>query len=122
MLVSLGMVVSLFLIAALMIRKSQPKQYQKLPKEVVEVLGRSPLGPRQNLVLLRFGSKLILVSQQPGETQSLGEIADAGEAARLVGLCEVQRPESVTGSFRDILRQVVQAQPNTARASHRPIA
>jgi flagellar biogenesis protein FliO len=107
MFASLGMVVFLFLGAALILRKSQPKQFQKLPKEVVEVLGRTPLGPRQNLVVLRFGSKLILVSQQPGETQSIGEIQDPHEAARLTGLCESQRPESITNSFKDVLNQVV---------------
>ncbi|MCU0708750.1 MAG: flagellar biosynthetic protein FliO [Pirellula sp.] len=106
---SLAMVVFLFLGAALILRKSQPRQFQKLPKEVVEVLGRTSLGPRQSLVVLRFGSKLILVSQQPGETQSIGEIQDPNEAARLMGLCESERPESISSSFRDVFNQVVQS-------------
>ncbi len=108
MLISLFLVVVLFMGVTLMIRKSQPKQFQKLPHEVIEVLGRTTMGPRQQLVVLRFGSKLILVSQQPGETQSLGEITDVAETHRLAGLCESQRPESITNSFRDVLRNVVQ--------------
>ena len=55
MTLSLTLVVCLFLIAALMLRKSQPKQFQKLPNEVIEVLGRSTMGPRQQLFVLRFG-------------------------------------------------------------------
>jgi flagellar biogenesis protein FliO len=107
MTLSLALVVCLFLIAALMLRKSQPKQFQKLPNEVIEVLGRSTMGPRQQLYVLRFGSKLILVSQQPGETQALGEITDQEEAARLAGLCEANRPESISNSFKEVFRQVV---------------
>ena len=80
---------------------------QCLPNEVIEVLGRSTMGPRQQLYVLRFGSKLILVSQQPGETQALGEITDQEEAARLAGLCEANRPESISNSFKEVFRQVV---------------
>jgi flagellar protein FliO/FliZ len=114
MILSLVMVVSLFLIAAAILRKSQPKSFQKLPKEVVEVLGRTPMGPRQHLLVLRFGSKLILVNQQAGEVQSLAEITDATEAARLMGLCEANRSESISASFRDVLRQVSTTQARAA--------
>ncbi|MBM3963783.1 MAG: flagellar biosynthetic protein FliO [Planctomycetes bacterium] len=120
MALSLILVVCLFLFAVVMLRKSQPKQFQKLPNEVIEVLGRSTMGPRQQLYVLRFGSKLILVSQQPGETQALGEITDQEESARLAGLCEAHRPESISNSFREVFRQVVtssskQQLPKTSR-------
>jgi len=111
MTLSLTVVVCLFLIAVFMLRKSQPKQFQKLPNEVIEVLGRSTMGPRQQLYVLRFGSKLILVSQQPGETQALGEITDQEESARLAGLCEANRPESISNSFKEVFRQVVTSSP-----------
>jgi flagellar biogenesis protein FliO len=107
--------VFLFLGAVLALRKSQPKQFQKLPKDVVEILGRTPIAPRQNLVVVRFGSKLILVSQQPGETRTLSEIQDANEAGRLTGLCESSRPESISSSFREVLQQVVQAKPTVQK-------
>lgn len=108
---SLSIVVFLFFGAAMILRKSQPKQFQKLPKDVVEVLGRTAIAPRQNLILMRFGSKLILVSQQPGETRSIGEIQDANEVDRLLGLCESSKPESVSNSFREVFRQVAHAKP-----------
>lgn len=111
---SLLMVVFLFLGAVLLLRKAQPKQYQKLPKDVVEVLGRTPMAPRLNLVVVRFGSKLILISQQPGETRAISEIQDVNEAGRLMGLCESNRPESISNSFREVLQQVVQAKPSRA--------
>jgi flagellar biogenesis protein FliO len=116
---SLLVVVFLFLGAVLVLRKSQPKQFQKLPKDVVEVLGRTPIAPRQNLVVVRFGSKLILVSQQPGETRALSEIEDANETVRLTGLCESSRPESISNSFREVLQQVVQAKPSASNKGSR---
>jgi flagellar biogenesis protein FliO len=99
----------------IVLRKSQPKQFQKLPKDVVEVLGRTPIAPRQNLVVVRFGSKLILVSQQPGETRTLSEIHDANETGRLIGMCESSRPESISNSFREVLQQVVHAKPTVPK-------
>jgi flagellar biogenesis protein FliO len=109
---SLMVVVFLFLIAALVVRKSQPKQFQKLPKDVLDVLGRTSIAPRQSLILMRFGSKLILVSQQPGETRTICEIQEASEVARLAGLCESSKPESITSSFREVMRQVSNPRPS----------
>jgi flagellar biogenesis protein FliO len=113
-LVSLAVVVFLFLGASMVLRKAQPKQFQKLPKDVVEVLGRTSIAPRQNLVVIRFGSKLVLVSQQPGETRTITEVHDPDEVGRLIGLCESHRPESISNSFRDVLHQVVPAKPSRA--------
>lgn len=95
MLLALGFVVGLFLVANHVVRKAQPKRFQKLPSEVVEVLGRTSMGQRQQLVVMRFGSKLILVSQQAGETQTLAEIIEPTEVERLQALC-LGRPESIS--------------------------
>lgn len=111
---SLAVVVFLFLGASMVLRKAQPKQFQRLPTEVVEVLGRTSIAPRQNLVVIRFGAKLILVSQQPGETRTITEVEDPDEVGRLAGLCESHRPESIANSFRDVLHQVVHAKPGRA--------
>jgi flagellar biogenesis protein FliO len=106
MIVSLAMVVCLFLLFALMFRKSHPAQFNKLPSGVVKVLGRSAMGPRQQLYVIRFGSKLVLVSHQPGQTQPISEIADPEEADRVAGLCEANESTSVSGSFREVFRQL----------------
>lgn len=80
-----------------------------LPKNVVQVLGRTPVAPRQNLVLLRFGSKLVLVSMVQGEARTISEITDPLEVDQLSGLCESQQSSSMTHSFREILAQGVKA-------------
>ena len=76
-----------------------------LPKHVVNVLGRTPLAARQQLVLVRFGSKLVLVSLVQGDARPISEITDPLEVDRLSGLCESQQPGSITQSFRNVLNQ-----------------
>lgn len=106
MLFSLAIVLSLFLIIAWLFRRTQPNTFAKLPSEVVQVMGRTAMAPRQQVYVVRFGNKMLLVSHQPGQTQTLGEITDMEEVQRLAGLCEANQSHSITHSFRDVLRQV----------------
>ncbi len=103
---SLAVVLSFFLLVAWLVTKSQPNSFLKLPGDVVQVLGRTPMAPRQQMYVVRFGSKLLLISHQPGQTQTLGEITDAEEVQRLAGKCEANHPGSISNSFRDVLKQV----------------
>lgn len=110
---SLTLVISLFLFIAWLFRKSQPNTFQKLPTGVLQVLGRTAMAPRQHVYVVRFGNKMLLVSHQPGQTQTLGEITDADEVDRLAALCESNQPTSVTHSFREVLRQVASGRSDT---------
>lgn len=106
MMFSLAVVLCLFFIVAWLFRRTQPNSVAKLPSEVVQVMGRTAMAPRQQVYVVRFGSKMLLVSHQPGQTQTLGEISDPEEVQRLAGLCEANQPNSISHSFRDVLRQV----------------
>jgi flagellar biogenesis protein FliO len=110
---SLAIVISLFLFVAWLFRKSQPNTFSKLPTGVLQVLGSTVMAPRQQVYVVRFGNKMLLVSHQPGQTQTLGEITDADEVHRLAGLCESNQPTSVTHSFRDVLRHVASGRSDT---------
>jgi flagellar biogenesis protein FliO len=102
---------SFFLLVAWLVKKSQPHSFLKLPGDVVQVMGRTPMAPRQQMYVVRFGSKLLLISHQPGQTQTLGEITDPDEVQRLAGLCEANHPGSISNSFRDVLKQVALGKP-----------
>jgi flagellar biogenesis protein FliO len=110
---SLAIVIGLFLLIAWLFRKSQPNTFQKLPTGVLQVLGSTVMAPRQQVYVVRFGNKMLLVSHQPGQTQTLGEITDADEVHRLAGLCESNQPTSVAHSFRDVLRHVASGRSDT---------
>lgn len=103
---SLGIVLSMFLGLAWLYRKSQPQSAAKLPSEIVQILGRTNIAPRQSMMVVRFGSKLLLVSQQPGQTETLSEITDPIEVDRMAGICESKAPRSATQSFSSVLLQV----------------
>ncbi|MCA9126979.1 MAG: flagellar biosynthetic protein FliO [Planctomycetales bacterium] len=110
MLVSIGssllIVLGLFLGFAWFYRKSLSASLGSgLPREVVDVVGRTHIAARQQLLLVRFGSKLVLVSLVQGDARAISEIQDPVEVDRLAGLCESIKPGSVSQSFRSILMQ-----------------
>ena len=103
---SLALVLGLFMIMAWIMRRTVPGAVQALPGEVVEVLGRAPLAGRQQVHLIRCGSKLILVSVTPEGAETLTEITDAEEVDRLAGLCRETHPGSASSAFRHVFGQL----------------
>jgi flagellar biogenesis protein FliO len=102
---SLLIVIGLFLGVAWCYRKTLSTSLGGIPKQVVSVLGRTAIAPRQQLILVRFGSKLVLVSMNQGEARTISEITDPLEVDQLAGTCESHQPHSLTNSFRNILNQ-----------------
>ena len=102
---SLGVVLGLFLVVAWAMRRATPGQGGLVPGEVVEVLGKAPLASRQQVYLIRLGSKLVLLSVTPAGAEALSEVTDPDEVQRLTGLCRQAQPNSSTAMFRQVLRQ-----------------
>ena len=105
MFASLFLVLGLFFLAAWMLKRGMPKGASLLPSEVVEVLGRAPLGGKQQVHLLRIGNKMLLVAISAGGAETLTEITDPLEVDRLAGLCQQQSPHSATNAFKQIFQQ-----------------
>lgn len=108
---SLAAVVALFLGATYVLRKSLPAAATVLPKEVVEVLGRTPLGGRQSAHLIRLGNKLLLVNVTTSGAETLTEVTDPLEVDRLAGLCRAAQPNSSTDTFQRVLQQFAREKP-----------
>ncbi len=106
MVFSLILVIGIFLGLSWIFRKTSPSAGSMLPKEVVEIIGRTPMANRQQLYVIRFGRKLVLVSQQVGQTEVLSEIDDRTEVDHLLGLCEQTNSRNISTSFRNVLQQV----------------
>ena len=103
---SLAIVLGLFLLLAWVLRRASPASMMNLPSEVVEVLGQLQLPGRQQVQLLRCGTKLLLVSVTPAGAETLTEITDPDEVNRLAGLCQQARPGSSTATFRQVFGQL----------------
>jgi flagellar biogenesis protein FliO len=108
---SLAVVLGLFLLFAWTMRRSRPRGSGLLPGDVFEVLGRATLGGRQNVHLLRCGSKLLLVSVTPTGAETLTEVTDPVEVDRLAGLCRQSQPSSASAAFRQVLHQFAPRHP-----------
>jgi flagellar biogenesis protein FliO len=102
-LASLAIVLGAFFLFVWIARRSMPRAMAPLPSEVVESLGRAPLAARQQMQLIRLGSKLVLLCVTPHGAAALAEVTDAAEVDRLSGLCQQNRAGSITQSFRQVL-------------------
>ncbi len=116
---SLGLVLGLFLLAAWMLRRGLPRRLRPLSAEVVEVLGRAPLAAKQQMHLLRFGHKLVLVAVSPAGVESIAEITEPTEVERLAGLCHSAAPTSSSASFRGVLGDFVRESSTNAPTARR---
>lgn len=103
---ALAVVLGLFLLFAALVRRGSKKLNNRLPEEVVSVLGRVSLTARQFAELVRVGNKLVLVSVTPSGAEPLTEITDPAEIDRLVGLCRQGKKGSSTDEFDQIFRQL----------------
>jgi len=104
-LASLTVVLGLFFAVAWAMRRGMPAGAAALPRQAVEVLGRTALAGRQYAHLVRCGNKILLVYLAPGVAKTLTEITDPAEVDRLAGLCRQDQPTSANASLRRIFQQ-----------------
>jgi flagellar biogenesis protein FliO len=69
----------------------------------VQVLTRSHLSPRQQLLLVRVGRRLLVVSDCNGQLNSLSEITDPDEVASLVGQLRDEKLTTASRTFGNLL-------------------
>lgn len=100
MLASLGIVIGGYLGLMFLLRMWNPQAAGALPREVVEVLGTTPLNSKQSLQLVRLGSKLLLLIHGAEGTQSIGEISNPNEVEYLAQICSQRRGRKGPTAFR----------------------
>ncbi|MEM7473403.1 MAG: flagellar biosynthetic protein FliO [Planctomycetota bacterium] len=98
---SLFLVIGLFLGLVWILNRNQAKGKAALPEEVLQVLGRTAVGPKQQLVVLRFGPKILLVSQFQGEMRPLGELQDASAVDDVLTACNLEVGSSSNSKSRE---------------------
>lgn len=103
---SLGIVLGLFVVLVWFSRRFAPAGTAAIPKEAVELLGRTSLSATHQMQLVRVGAKLLLVALSPQGARTLTEITSAAEVERLSELCRRQKPESATATFRSLVDQI----------------
>lgn len=102
----LAVAVGLLVATTCLVRGCLPKSARALPRDVVEVLGRAPLGGKQTTQLVRVGSKLVLVAITPDGAETLTEITDPGEVARLIAACDSNSGRGANAEFDAMLQEM----------------
>jgi flagellar protein FliO/FliZ len=117
---ALAVVVGLILILARIFRRHAPLFSQSLPTEALEILGRRFLDQRQSIVLLRIGSRILVVGSSAAGLQGIGEVSDPVEVDLIAGMCGGSRNGQKLGtSFMSLLKG--QSVPQTtARQRNEP--
>ncbi|MCI0358990.1 MAG: flagellar biosynthetic protein FliO, partial [Planctomycetaceae bacterium] len=116
---SLAIVLGLFAALVWFSKRFAPAGAAALPKEAVELLGRTPLDGRQTMQLIRVGNRLLLVALSASGAATLTEITDPLEVEHLAGLCRRGKSGSATASFSAVLSQLASEpadQPPRTRA------
>ncbi|MEM7681088.1 MAG: flagellar biosynthetic protein FliO [Planctomycetota bacterium] len=78
------------------------------PTPSVEVLSRSLIAPKSHVLLLRVGSRILVVSDSSAGARTLSEVEDPEEVAQLLESVRAAQPKSFTGGFRSVLNKVQQ--------------
>jgi len=119
---ALVIVVGLILVLARLLRRHTPMFSQSLPSDALEILGRRVVDPRQAILLVRIGSRILVVGSSPNGLNALGQIDDAVEVDVLAGLCR-RGPQAgiLDSSFFKLLKgdAGTQSAPGARRATPR---
>ncbi|HEY2148815.1 MAG TPA: flagellar biosynthetic protein FliO [Pirellulales bacterium] len=116
---SLAIVLTLFFGLVWLLRRGMPRGSRIVPSEVVEVLGRAPLAGRQQMHVVRFGNKVLLIAVTPAGAETLSEITEPAEVDRLSGICQQIHAHSATNAFRQVFRQFAEDRSPLRRSSTR---
>jgi flagellar biogenesis protein FliO len=85
--------------------------------KAVKVLGRTSLAPRQQVLLLQVGRRVVVVGESNGNLATLAQLDDPDEVARLVGQLQeeqIQRAASFGGLFGRAQRKMAAEDEHSA--------
>jgi flagellar biogenesis protein FliO len=105
----LALVVGLIFITRILIRRFAPTTRVTRRDQLVGILTRTNVGPRRQLLVVRFGKRLLLVGSGPDGLSNLSEVQDREEVREML--------ESITGSGEGGLRFAREKEPASSEAS-----
>jgi len=86
--------------AALLIKKYMPKSRSIFGgSDVLRIVARTPVGTKQQLVLVKLGRRLVLLGVTPERINALNTIDDPNQVAMLMGEAASAQPTSMTQTF-----------------------
>ncbi len=105
-LAALGAVIGLMLVLRAVVMRAVGKNGATSRSPAIEVLARSVVAPRSNVLLLRVGRRILVVGETASGLRTLSDVSDPEEVASLLTLIEAAKPNSVTQTFAQALGQL----------------
>ncbi|NLX60431.1 MAG: flagellar biosynthetic protein FliO [Phycisphaerae bacterium] len=84
-------------------RKFVPGMRRMGGSGVVRVLARTHLSPRQSIVLVKVGARILVVGQTADQISRLDSITDGDEVSHLLGQCHGRGTDSPSDAFQGVL-------------------
>lgn len=117
-------------IALILLLRFGARRFLDLPggqrsTSAVQVLSRTLLAPRQHVLLLKVGKRIIVVGESGGQMASLGDIADPDEVATLVGHIREEKLTVSAKAFGSLFRRAkddLEETPETEANTPAPIS
>lgn len=100
---ALGVVIGLIFVVRFIYLKISGQTPVRSANRLVEVLSRSAIAPRHQVVLLRLGRRILVVGETQSGMNTLANIDDPQEVAALLGAVEAEKPNSVSRQFTEAL-------------------
>lgn len=101
---ALAVTLGVFAVFVLISRRSAGNSLMRnLPREGVEVIGQTHLGPRQKLLVIRCGVQALVVGVSPAGIQTVAQFDDPDEAGQFISQC---RGMGSAVSFKTTLREL----------------
>lgn len=102
---SLGLVLGVIFMARFAMKKMFPAVSVGRNSQVIRVVSRSVVGPKQQFLLVKLGKRLVLVGDSGSSMNPLAEISDPAEVAELVGQLQSESTHSSASAFASIFRK-----------------
>jgi flagellar biosynthetic protein FliO len=96
---SLGLVLALILVLRWASQKLFGKQIGGRASRAVQVLSRNPISPKQQLLVVQVGRRLVVVGDSGQQMNTLCEITDPDEMAALIGQLHEEKRDASPNPF-----------------------
>ncbi len=102
---ALAAVVALIFVVRALIVRFTGRSASTTQSPLLEVLSRVSVAPRNHILIIRLGQRVIAVSDGAAGMRTLAEIDDPDEVAELLRTASTTSPRSATTAFRTLLHR-----------------
>jgi len=102
---ALGVVIGLILLLRTIWSRLTGQTVAAMHSPVVEVLSRTSIAPRNHVLLVRIGQRILVVGDSPAGLRTLANVDDPEEVASLLTAVSAARPNSISQNFAQLLQR-----------------